>query len=119
MRKSTLLGWIICSIFVGQTGEAKTKAKERGDPKKGKAHYQLCAACHGASGEGNRQLNSPRLAGQEAWYIVRQLKNFKDGIRGSNPKDLYGPQMRPMAQALPDDKAMEDVAAYIATFKIK
>lgn len=86
-----------------------------GDPVKGKTLYATCGACHGANGEGMEALNAPKLAGQESWYIIRQLQNFKAGIRGTNPKDTYGMQMAPMAQTLPDDQAIEDVTAYIQT----
>jgi cytochrome c oxidase subunit II len=86
-----------------------------GDPAKGKTLYATCGACHGANAEGMEALNAPRLAGQEPWYIIRQLQNFKGGIRGANPKDTYGMQMAPMAQTLPNDQAIEDVAAYIQT----
>jgi cytochrome c553 len=48
---------------------------------------------------------------------VRQIKNFKAGIRGTKSGDTYGAQMRPMAMILADDKSINDVAAYIATFK--
>lgn len=88
-----------------------------GDAAKGKAYYTTCVACHGDKGQGNKALNSPKIAGQEDWYVVRQLKNFKAGIRGAHPKDTYGAQMRPMAMTLPDDQAIADVAAYIATLK--
>ena len=84
-----------------------------GDPAKGKTLYATCGACHGQNAEGMEALNAPKLAGQEEWYVVRQLQNFKAGIRGTNPKDTYGMQMAPMAQTLPNDQAMEDVAAYI------
>lgn len=87
-----------------------------GDGKKGQALYTTCVACHGDKGQGNKALNAPRLAGQEEWYIIRQLKNFKLGIRGTNPKDTFGAQMRPMAMILSDDKAIDDVASYIVTF---
>ena len=70
-----------------------------GDAKKGKARYAVCMACHGADGMGNKVLNAPKIAGQESWYLERQLKNFKAGIRGADPKDKYGMQMRPMALA--------------------
>jgi cytochrome c oxidase subunit 2 len=86
-----------------------------GDAAKGKALYGTCGACHGMNGEGMEALNAPKLAGQQGWYIVRQLQNFKAGIRGTNPKDVYGMQMAPMAQILPNDQAMEDVAAYIVS----
>ncbi len=84
-----------------------------GDAAKGKTLYATCGACHGQNAEGMEALNAPKLAGQEEWYVVRQLQNFKAGIRGTNPKDTYGMQMAPMAQTLPNDQAMEDVAAYI------
>ncbi len=84
-----------------------------GDAAKGKTLYATCGACHGQNAEGMEALNAPKLAGQEEWYLIRQLENFKAGIRGANPKDTYGMQMAPMAQTLPNDQAMEDVAAYI------
>ena len=80
----------------------------------GKQAYQICATCHGSEGEGNAALNSPALAGQEPWYLKRQLQKFKDGIRGSHPDDIYGMQMRPMAMTLADEAAMDAVAEYIA-----
>ncbi|MDR2213133.1 MAG: c-type cytochrome [Pseudomonadales bacterium] len=86
-----------------------------GDPAKGQALFATCAACHGANAEGMEALNAPKLSGQEDWYIIRQLQNFKSGVRGTNPRDTYGMQMAPMAQILPDDQAMADVAAYIKT----
>jgi cytochrome c oxidase subunit 2 len=83
------------------------------DAERGKTLYATCGACHGPNAEGMEALNAPSLAGQEPWYTVRQLQNFKNGVRGNNPRDTYGMQMAPMAQLLTDDAAMEDVAAYI------
>ncbi len=79
----------------------------------GQAQYAVCAACHGAQGEGNAMLNAPRLAGQSGWYLKRQLKNFKHGLRGSGPDDAFGAQMAPMANTLVDDAAIDNVVAYI------
>jgi len=89
-----------------------------GDPKKGKAHYVVCQACHGADGMGNKALNSPKIAGQENWYLERQLKNFKAGIRGADPKDRYGMQMRAMALTLANDKSIRDMAAYVSSMPV-
>ena len=86
-----------------------------GDATKGKAAYAVCAACHGANGMGNKALNSPQIAGQEPWYLERQLKNFKGGLRGANAKDPYGMQMRPMALILANDQAVSDMAAYVSS----
>ena len=88
-----------------------------GDLEVGKALYVLCQSCHGSSGEGNKTLNSPRLAGLQDWYVARQLRNFKAGIRGTKSGDKFGMQMRPMAISLTDDEAINNVAAYIATLK--
>ena len=84
-----------------------------GDVAAGKALYQVCAACHGLEGEGNQALNAPKIAGQESWYVKRQLEYFKNGIRGSNPEDVFGQQMAPMTATLVDDAAMNNIAAYI------
>ena len=86
-----------------------------GDATKGKAAYAVCAACHGANGMGNKALNAPRIAGQEPWYLERQLNHYKKGIRGANPKDPYGMQMRPMALTLANDQAVSDMAAYVSS----
>jgi cytochrome c oxidase subunit 2 len=88
-----------------------------GDPAAGKALYAVCTACHGANGEGNAALKAPRLAGQDVAYVTRQLTAFKSGLRGSNPKDVTGAQMRPMAMTLADDAAIANVAAYVGTLQ--
>ena len=88
-----------------------------GDAAKGKVLYGVCAACHGANGEGQEALNAPKLQGQQEWYVIRQLQNFKGGIRGTNPKDTYGMQMAPMSQTLTNDQAIADVAAFIKSLK--
>ncbi len=94
---------------------AELKAQPAGDAAAGKALYQACAACHGLQGEGNQALNSPKLSGQENWYLKRQLTYFKHGIRGSDPNDTFGLQMAPMAATLVDEAAINNVAAYIQT----
>ena len=82
----------------------------------GKTAYGLCAACHGPQGEGNVAMNSPKLAGQEPWYLRRQLESYRSGLRGTAPGDTYGAQMRPMAMAVADPAAVENLIAYIGTF---
>jgi len=82
----------------------------------GASSYAPCAACHGQNGEGNVSLSAPKLAGMDAWYLRRQLQNYKPGIRGSDPDDVLGAQMRGMAATLVDDAAISNVVAYISTF---
>ena len=87
------------------------------DVTSGKTLYTPCTACHGANGEGNAELAAPAIAGQSWDYLVRQLQNYKRGIRGTNPTDTGGARMRPMAATLADDVAVADVAAYIASLE--
>lgn len=97
-----------------QTAE-QVHARPAADAAAGKAAYATCAACHGPDGEGNVAMNAPRLSGQGAWYLERQLKLFKTGARGTHDKDVFGKMMAPMAATLPDDAAIANVAAYIAS----
>ena len=83
----------------------------------GKTTYVLCQGCHGPSAGGNEMMNAPRLAGQYDWYIARQIKNFRAGIRGAHDKDSFGKQMAGIAKTLPNDTAINNVAAYIQTLK--
>ncbi|TFH73409.1 c-type cytochrome [Gammaproteobacteria bacterium LSUCC0112] len=86
-----------------------------GDVARGRTLYQTCAACHGAAGEGNEAMRAPALRGQNDFYLVNQLKNFKAGLRGSDSRDQQGSQMRMMAQGIPDDQAITDIVSYINT----
>jgi cytochrome c oxidase subunit 2 len=106
---------IISSVLLIALCTACLSAQAEGDPAKGKTHFVTCLACHGENGEGNKELNAPRIGGMEAWYVSRQIQNFRSGSRGSDPKDIFGQQMTPMSQTLPDDQAVEDVAAYVAS----
>lgn len=75
-----------------------------------------CSGCHGAEGGGSVTESVtlgadgifPRLAGQPAAYLYRQLVSFERGLRASHA-------MAPMAKSL-SDAEMRDVAAAIATF---
>jgi cytochrome c oxidase subunit 2 len=89
----------------------------KNDAANGRNLYVTCGSCHGSDGRGVQATNGPRLAGMSDWYMVTQLKNFKQGIRGAHPKDLYGPQMASMAAILADDQATSDLVAYINTLK--
>jgi cytochrome c oxidase subunit II len=94
---------------------AKTQAEVAGDATAGQALYAICSTCHGANAEGNQDLNAPKLSGQAAWYLVRQLQDFKRGWRGTHEADTFGQQMVPFANMLPDDAAIRNVVAHIAS----
>ena len=87
------------------------------DLENGKTKFTVCLACHQPSGEGSQGIGAPRIAGQNPWYIRRQIGNFKAGIRGVDPKDTFGNVMRPMAPTLITDQDVEDVIGYLGTLK--
>ena len=89
-----------------------------GGPEEGRKVYETsCIACHGENGEGSTVLGAPRISNQHDWYLLRQLKDFLSGARGWERDDIFGTQMRYMAQLLDTEQKQKDVVAYIATFK--
>ena len=64
-------------------------------------------------------LKSPSIAGLNDWYIVAQIAKFKEGIRGTDPADITGMQMRPMAMTVPDEQTMINLAVYITNLEPK
>ena len=87
----------------------------QGDVARGEELYGICAYCHGVEGQGIQAMNAPRTAGMTDWYLVRQIQNFKSGVRGSHLSDYYGFQMNLLAANLQDDQAINDLVAYINT----
>ncbi|MDD1627918.1 MAG: cytochrome c4 [Methylococcaceae bacterium] len=79
-----------------------------GDPnlaKSGKTKAGMCLGCHGSTAEGNGQF--PRLAGQHPDYLVKQLSNFKEGVRKSG-------HMQAIAGTLSEED-MKALAAYFGS----
>ena len=105
------------SAYISSMEPAMITNTVEGNIGTGKALYAVCAACHGQDAKGLKAMNSPDLTTQQDWYLVRQLQNFKSGVRGSDPKDVFGQQMRPMAMILANDQAINDVAAYINSLR--
>ena len=101
------------AAYVESLTPNKGKTTLSGNSDRGKIHYALCLACHGDKGQGNEALSAPPLIRLNDWYILSQLKKFKSGVHGTNPEDITGMQMRPMAMILPNEQAMLDVIAYI------
>ncbi|MEO7578945.1 MAG: c-type cytochrome [Massilia sp.] len=66
-----------------------------------------CVGCHGAQGEGNAAGGFPRIGGQSAYYLAKQLGAYADGSR-------VNPIMQPIAKAI-NLQQMRGVAAYYAS----
>jgi cytochrome c553 len=72
----------------------------------------VCGTCHGPDGNSTDPI-FPRLAGQHAGYLVRQLKSFKEQTRGDPYAIAY---MWGMASGLSDD-TIDAMAQYYARQK--
>lgn len=87
---------------------------EVGDDHTGRDLFVTCEPCHGPRGAGKQALNAPAIAGQEPWYLARQIRNFQSGRRGTHDRDLYGMQMRPMALELDNEQRIEAIVDYVS-----
>ena len=75
------------------------------DAAAGKSLAAACGACHGADGN-SAAPNFPKLAGQNAKYLLKQMGDIKSGARSV-------PVMAGQLDSL-NKKQMEDIAAYYA-----
>ena len=86
-----------------------TAAWAAGDATAGKAKSITCAACHNA--DGNSSITQyPKIAGQSADYLLKQLKDFKSGER-------VNAIMVGMVAPLTDED-MADISAFYATQQV-
>lgn len=84
----------------------------KGDVDKGRELFrENCMACHRYNATGELVFGSPPLTGLQDWYILKQLKKFKTGIRGDHEKDKEGKKMHSLTKTLTDDELLN-----IATF---
>ncbi|MDR3096329.1 MAG: cytochrome c4 [Paraburkholderia sp.] len=98
---------------VSMTAMAAEPAPAKPDLARGQAIAgQVCAACHGADGNSSGGAY-PKLAGQHAEYLVKQLKDFKPQP-GGKPPARNNPIMVGFASAL-SDQDMINVAAWFAS----
>ena len=82
-----------------------------GDPKAGEEKAGACGGCHGFDGN-SQTADFPRLAGQYAGYIVKQLKDFQTGHRANNDT------MAGMAAMVASTEDAKDIGAFYQTQKI-
>lgn len=106
----------IAAYFASQTpalGVADPELYERGQAiyRGGNLETGLpaCTGCHSPTGKGNDPAGYPRLAGQHADYIAKQLTNFREHERTNDGESEV---MRDIAGRL-SNRDIEAVASYI------
>lgn len=112
-RRRVGLAWL-CAVWAGSAwasdpAELMDTLQRRGDPARGAALFETCAACHGAEGGGVADGTVPVIAGQPVEVVAKQLVDFRREQRRdlrmehfADPRHLQSPQ------------DIADVAAYIA-----
>jgi|TARA_B110000483_G_scaffold212322_1_gene260634 cytochrome c553 len=101
MKKTVIA--VLATAFVGLIPNLLLA---EGDAAAGQAKSALCGSCHGVDGNSLMAMN-PKLAGQSARYMVKQLQEFKSGARESAI-------MASMVLSL-SDQDMEDIAAWYSS----
>ncbi|PCH83222.1 MAG: cytochrome c4 [Piscirickettsiaceae bacterium] len=93
---------IVCLVilFISMEGYAQ------GDIEAGRAKAAVCAGCHGQNGNSQNPV-WPKLAGQHAFYIEKELHDFQG-------KKRLDATMAPMAAGL-TGVDIENIAAYFAS----
>ena len=98
---------VIVSVFIGSASVQLAFAQ--GDAAVGQSKAALCATCHGAEGNSEFQMN-PKLAGQNATYLTKQLMDYKSGVRSN-------PTMSAMVLNL-SEQDMQDISAWYSSQQV-
>ena len=99
---STIIATIIAGAATAAFLNAPALAQDAGI----EAKAQTCMVCHGANGVPLDPKTMPVIAGQQSYYIFKQLVNYRNGMREH-------PIMTPVAKGL-QEADLRPLAAYFA-----
>ncbi|BAU46732.1 cytochrome C [Sulfurifustis variabilis] len=81
--------------------------RREGNAARGREAYEVCRGCHGADAAGRPDGSYPRLAGQHATVLIKQLADIRAGRRDNQ-------KMYPFASRhVLDVQGIADLAAYL------
>ena len=111
----SLMTALLAVVSVANANEP-AKVAYKGDAAKGQAiGSTICAACHNADGNSTVSAN-PKLAGQNADYLYKQMTNFKS-VAGKQPERVNAIMNGMIAPF--NDEQLRDLSAYFSSQKIK
>lgn len=96
-------------LLLGVLGAGSSAVYAAGDAAAGQVKAAACVACHGADGNSMVPM-FPKLAGQSASYLVKQMSDFQTGVRKND-------MMSPMVLGK-TEQDLADIAAYFASQKV-
>jgi cytochrome c oxidase subunit 2 len=119
-RSMRMINWLAVVLALPAIALAAASAQQdyqdalraKPDPQQGAQLFGACAKCHGADGGGNANGNAPRIAGQRAPVLIRQLVDYRYDKRRD-------PSMEPVMDGhlLQSAQDLADVAAHAATLR--
>lgn len=108
---------LLFGLAIGAASLTAPATASSGDPQAGKEKSVACAACHGTDGNSAIDMN-PKLAGQHAKYLVKQLQDFKLASQTGGQEGRNNAVMNGMAAPL-SEQDMLDIAAYFSSQEAK
>ncbi|TAN71167.1 MAG: cytochrome c4 [Gallionella sp.] len=109
---AVVLSAVLFAAASAYAGDSPNDVKQRigtGDPVAGKEKAAVCQGCHGEDGN-SAAPNFPKLAGQYAGYLNRQMRDFQNTLRND-------PMMSGMAATVTERQDLFDISAYFASQK--
>lgn len=107
-KVASALGAAILLSVAGQVwAQNEAQSETQGDAQAGASKITTCVACHGEGGNDSLQPDVPKIGGQSADYLFKQLVDIKGGSREA-------PLMVGMVASL-SEQDMRDIAAYYAS----
>jgi len=116
-RQCLFAFFLLVSLAATQPSMAQMYPMDSDIGVNGEELFKVCSFCHGTQGQGGPALDAPALAGMEAWYVERQLHNFRNRVRGTHYDDVPGVQMSIVSGMVRNQATIENIAAYIESLE--
>ena len=100
------------TVLLPTDGDLKTTLALPGDVKRGKDAYSECQSCHRSDASGRPKFDIPRLSGQHASVLIKQLMDIRSGLRINPQMQDY---MLDSGFTLQD---FSDIAAYLQSLPV-
>jgi cytochrome c553 len=100
------------TVFLPTEGDLQATLALPGDVQRGKDAYAECQTCHRTDASGRSAFNIPRLSGQHASVIIKQLMDIRSGLRVNEDMREY---MHDSDLTLQD---FADMAAYLQSLPV-
>jgi cytochrome c553 len=100
------------TVLLPTDGDVKATLDLPGDVQRGKDAYAECQTCHRTDASGRTSFNIPRLSGQHASVLIKQLMDIRSGLRINQEMRDY---MHDSDLTLQD---FADMAAYLQSLPV-